>query len=1205
MYKKFAANQRIGGLRPIRIKPLLMRLFTVVLTICMHISVFAFGQKVSISRKDVSLSTVIKEIKRQSGYNFLYDAGAFFNAPKISVEAKNAEVAEVLDQCFDGLDLNYIIRDKYVIISKKVLTMESQSVLQQRTVIGRVVDEKREPLEGVTVRVAQSAAITTTDASGDFQLQIPSSQVTLAFSLLGFQPQEVSIGADQQRLNIVMVPTISNLDEVVVVGFGVRRKGDLTGSISTVTAADIGRIPQASPQFALQGHTTGVRVAPVSGNPNEAPQIFVRGVGTWNGTSQPLYVVDGQIFEPPRDGNEDVISSGSLRTPPNIFNLINANDIESISVLKDASAAAIYGSRAANGVVLITTKRGKSERPIIEFDANMAMQNTPTMKMLNTDQYVSLVNEMYENSLNPDVGIERNLYGREEAQEFVKLTSYNPQFDPQSPYYISDRTTYNWQDELVDKNALNQNYSLRVSGATSRVDYYVSGGYFDQYGGINQNRLKRYTGAINLNVKATDWAKVGVNYKYTNQTSTNYAGDLEALAYAPPWQPIYNANHPTGFETVIDPYLLSDTWQGLKKYGQGTIQNHAALAEFNTPYFDLNRNFGQFFVEFTPLKGLVLRGSLNLDYTKQDRWGLDQMVITSYFLPTGQNPRTQYPNAPNSVARLEHRINNSFNYQSDFTASYTKTFAEKHNLNLVVGVQDQRHRRETVNLNTDNLGNIPENPRYTGWGGDLANNNSFYSWNHRFWFGMVGRASYNFDSKYYLDVSMRRDASNGFAREFRWGNFYAFAGAWRISSEPFFDVEFVDDLKLHGGWGEAGNDEAAVGRYAFLSRVNTGLTTYRWGSGSGDPIGGLNNGATVADFPNPSLSWEVAKTVNIGVDATLFRNRLNVSAEWYRRMTSGILQTVSLPLSVGTSNPLFNIGELENKGVDLMIGFKDRAGAFNYGISGNISFVGNKVTKLYNDQPLLIAGLHRRHADNVVRIEEGRSIGTIWGYKMGGIFQSREEIEAYYAANPDNNVTNINLVAPGDMYFLDVQGNSTDDEPFYSKTPDGQINDFDRTEIGNVLPGYTYGLNLNVGWKGFDFVANFYGEGDVDRVNSTRRRFESMTGVHNHLTTTLDRWTPSHTNTGVPRAVVGDPAGNNRISDRWVEDASFFRLNTWQLGYSLQNSALASLKNTVSSLRIYVGGNNNIYLHRWSTVDPVNDQFPLPKTFTVGLNARF
>lgn len=1203
MYKKITANRR--SVTPTSLcKPVLMRLCSSLLIICIHVSVFAFGQKVTINRNNVSLKTAIKEIKQQSGYNFLYDASVFFNMPEVSVNVTDADVADVLDQCFEGLPLNYVVRDKYVVISRGMLPAASPTATQQRVVEGRVTSNGGEILEGVTVRVQNSSIVTSTDADGRFQITPPAANSTLVFSLLGFETREIVVGS-QRNLDVTLTPSVSDLDEVVVVGFGERRKGDLTGSISTVRAADIGRISQASPQFALQGHTTGVRVTNVSGNPNDAPQIFIRGVGTWNGASQPLYVVDGQTFEPPRDGNEDVISGGGLSTPPNIFNLINANDIESISVLKDASAAAIFGSRAANGVVLITTKRGKSERPIIEFDANANIQSMPTYNVLNTDQYVQLAREMYLNSRNPDITIERNLYGRDEPNDAVRLVSFNPQFDPESPYQISDRTTYNWQDALIDQNALNQNHTLRVSGATKRVDYYVSGGYFDQNGGINGNKLKRYTGAINVNAQATDWAKIGVNYKYTWQSSVNYGGNIESLAIAPPWQPIYNANHPTGYETVIDPFRFGDQWQAIKKYGQGSISNLKAASEISTPYFDLSRNFGQFYVELKPISGLTLRGSLNLDYTKQDRWSVNEYSIGEYFSPTGRNPRERNPNAPNSIGMMEHRINNTFNYQSDFTANYNKVFAGKHHVDLLAGVQDQRHRRETVNLSTENLNRIPDNPRYTGYGSDLANNNSFYSWNQRFWFGMVGRASYHYDSKYYLDVSMRRDASNGFDRDYRWGNFYAFAGAWRISSEPFFNLDFVNDLKLHGGWGQAGNDEAAVGKYAFLSRVNTGSTTYRWGSGDGNAIGNMNLGAVVNDFPNPGLSWEIASTTNIGLDALLLNNRLSITAEWYRRVTAGILQTVTLPLSVGTNNPLFNIGELENKGIDLQIGFNEKRGDFSYGVTGNISFVSNMVTKLYNEQPLLIAGLHRRHPDNVVRIEEGRSLGTIWGYQLGGIFQTQQEIDAFYSNTPDNNVTNVDHVAPGDMYFVDVQGNPTDDEPFYSKTPDGQINDFDRTEIGNVLPGYTYGLNLNFGYKGFDAVLNFYGEGDVDKVNTARRRLEAMTGVHNHLATTLDRWTPDNPNPNMPRAIFGDPAGNNRISSRWVEDASFFRLNTWQLGYSLSSGALAALNNSVSSLRIFIGGHNNIYLHRWSTLDPINDAFPLPKTFTAGLSAKF
>ncbi|MEQ9441697.1 MAG: TonB-dependent receptor [Cyclobacteriaceae bacterium] len=1070
-------------------------------------------------------------------------------------------------------------------------------VFVEKTIAGKVTDlTDNSGIPGVNVLVKETTIGTVTDIDGNYSLSVPDDAETLIFSSIGYAAEEISIGS-QSVINIALSPSIEQLSEVIVIGFGEREEKDLTGSISTVRAQDIEKISLPSPQFALQGKATGVRVVNTSGNPNEAPQIFVRGIGTWNGDAQPLYVIDGQIIEPPRAGNEDVIGGAGLNTPPNLFNLINPNDIESISVLKDASAAAVYGSRAANGVVLITTKKGKTGAPTVEVNTRTGFQSIPTFDVLNTEQFVQLSREMYQNSTNPDVNIEEDLYGRNEPNDDIRLTSFNPQFDPESPYYIGDRTTYNWQDELTTKNALDQAYDVKVSGANDRIDYYVSAGLFDQKGVIYNNDIRRYTGAVNLNVKVTDWLKMGLNYKYTNQSSDLNSTGLQDMADVSPWQPLRDPNNQYGYAPVIDPYRFGDTWQPVKIYGQGSNDNYLALTDINTSIFDINRSLGQFYAQIEPIKGLTLRGSLNLDYTQQDRFSLNVFTKGNIFRTTGKDPRTESPNAPNSLAGMGHRINNIFNFQSDFTANYRRVFANKHNVDLTAAVQDQRHRRETVDLSTGNLTNLNDNPRLNGYGNDLANNNSFYGWNQRFWFGLVGRVSYNYDSKYYLDVSYRRDASNGFDDDYRWGNFYSASGAWRISSEPFFTVPFINDLKLRGGWGQAGNDQAAVGAYAFLSRVNGGSTTYRWGSGNGDPIGNLSLGSTVADFPNPSLSWEVATTTNVGFDALLFDNKLNVTFEWYNRITSGILQSVNLPVSVGTNNPLFNIGELQNQGVDLLIGYNDRIGSFSYGVSGNISFVKNEVTKLYLGQPL---------DTDFGRVEEGRSIGHLWGYRLGGIFQSQQEIDQYFGEYEDNNIGNVDYVEPGDMYFLDVQGNPTEDEPFYSTEPDGLINSFDQTEIGNTIPGYTYGVNLNVGWKGLDLTVSFYGEGDVEKYNDVRRRFEGMSGAGtNYFASTLNRWTAQNTNTDMPRAVNGDPAGNNRFSTRWVESAAFFRLNNWQLGYTLPASVLDALNNTVKSLRVYVGGQNNIYLNSWRGIDPVNDEFPLPRSVNAGLNIRF
>jgi len=1173
-----------------------------------------YSQKIILAKSNIRLESALRAIEKQTHYLFLYDKMEVPVNQRVTVNIQNESIEETLRQLLKGLPLSYKIFNHNIVIRKEHSTsvksftpdLLGESMLSEedvlRSISGKVTDDNGEGLPGVSILIKGTQRGMVSDANGNFMIEVPDEKAVLVFSFVGYITQEITVG-NRTRLDLSLVVDDKGLDELVVVGFGERKLRDLTGSISTVKADKIGKSGALSPQFALQGNATGVRVINTSGNPNEAPQIFIRGVGTWNGDSQPLYVVDGQILEPPRAGNEDLIGGGGLRTPPNLFNLINPNDIESISVLKDASAAAVYGSRAANGVVLITTKRGKKGSPKLEFNTRLGIQNSPRYKMLNTSQYVGLVEDMYANTTNPDITIERNLYGRDEPNDAIKLNSYHPQFDPQSPYYISSRNTYDWQDDMLRSNALNQAHDVKVSGATDKVDYYVSAGLLDHQGVIYGNNLKRMTGAINMNIKVTEWAKIGVNFKYTSQETTNSRAELPDIADVVPWQPIYDPANQYGFAPAIDPYRFGTTWQTIKPYGQASNVNYRAMTDLSYSGFDLSRSLGQFYLELKPLKSLTLRGSLNLDYTQQDRKVLDAWSRTAIFEPNGIDPRLRNVNAPNSLGSYGIRSTNIFNYQSDFTATYDRIFSSKHHVTLLAGVQDQRHQMENGDRGGMNLTMLTDNPKRNSWSGDLLNTNSLYGWGQRYWFGMVGRGSYNYDNKYYLDASFRRDASNGFDQDYRWGNFYSASGAWRISSESFFNLPAINDLKIRGGWGQAGNDQAAVGRYAYLSTVATGLSSYRWGSGNGDPLGNMSLGSLVAQFPNPALSWEVATTTYIGADAYLLNNKLNVTLEWYNRLTSGILQTVNLPLSVGTNSPIFNIGEMVNKGIDLSIGYEDKIGDFTYNVSGNISFVRNKVTKLYNGQPLSIGNLFER--DDVSRVEEGRSVGIIWGYKVGGMFQTNEQAEQHFANQPDNNVANTSYVGAGDLYFQDVQGDPTDTERFYSKTPDGKVNGFDQTEIGNTIPGHTYGMNLSVGWKGIDLTASFYGEGNVDKYNSARRRFEGMNGTTNFFASTLDRWTPNNTQTDMPRAVAGDPAGNSRMSDRWVESAAFFRLNNWQVGYTLPNSVLALVNNKVSSFRIYVGGENNLYAFRWRGIDPVNDAFPLPRTFNAGLNVTF
>ncbi|MDL5513049.1 TonB-dependent receptor [Arenibacter sp. M-2] len=1143
-----------------------------------------------------SIEEVFEIVKKQTDYTFIYKSDLFKNTPKIEVRKGRMKVGDLLGKCAILTNFDFSFTENGTIFLKEKPVRPETKIVQQ-PIRGTITDNDGVPLAGVNIIEKGTTNGTMSDFDGDYSINVSSSDAILVFSYLGYHTQEISV-QEQGTINITLEESASTLEEVVVIGFGSKLKKDLTGSVSVVSSAELEKTAFASPQFALQGNTTGVRVINSSGDPNSQPEIYVRGIGSWQGNAQPLYVIDGQIITPPTASNLDLIGRSGNQPPPNLFTMINPDDIESISVLKDASSAAIYGSRGANGVVLITTKKGKLGGAKIEYSSHYGFQNIGRFDMLNTQQYKDLVQEMYANNRNPNITIENQLYGRDAANDVTRRISFSPQFDPESPYYISDNTTYDWQDDLVKRNAITESYSVKVSGANENTDYYLGIGYDNIESNLRGNELRTYRASFNINSKIKNWLKVGLNYKYAYQEQDTEEAGIGSIATAAPWQPLLDSTNEFGFAEVLDP--PSDGWEPAKIYGQGSQRNVLAFADLNRSIFENSRQIGQGYVEVYPVEGLTLRTSLNLDYVSQDR-NNTRTYRTNIFNPSGLDPKEDSPNAPNSLGSWGSRNNYFYNYQFDISAVYERSFGD-HRFVLTTALQDQFQRSHNRDLSGDNIEDIRNLDRIS-YGNDLNNNSSFAGWNERDWFGYVGRLSYSFSDRYYLDGSFRRDASSGLAPDYRWGSFYSLSGAWRVSSESFMkNVSFINDLKLRGGYGEAGNDEAAVGKYAYLSGVNGGGGSVRLGSGDGNGLGTYYTAGSLNDFPNEALEWEVAETTYFGFDATLFDYKFNMTMEIYNRTQRGIQQTVNLPLSVGTNDPILNVGELENRGVDLQIGYNDNIGNFTYGVTANVSFLENEVTKLYNDQPLYSQNQFQR----TYRVEKGRSLGHIWGYKVGGIFQTQSEIDAFYAATPDSGVQDVSFVAPGDLYFQDVQGDPTEEEPFYSSIPDGQINSNDQTEIGNTIPAYTYGLNLNAGYKGFDLSLNFYGEGDVDKYNYNRAVQEGMSGAGpNYNISVLDRWTPSNTTSTMPRAVVGDPAGNNRFSDRYVESAAFFRLNNWQLGYTVPGAFLRKLKDPVSSFRIYVSGQNNIYIYDWRGIDPTNDNFPLPKSFMMGLKVSF
>lgn len=1056
---------------------------------------------------------------------------------------------------------------------------------QQRVVSGVVTDASDgTPLPGVSILVKGTSRGTVTDTNGGFSLDASANEV-IVFSFIGYEAQEQAVG-DRTVINVGLVVSARQLQEVVVIGYGERDKKDLTGSISNIDSREISRSTAMAPELAMQGRMAGVFVGTPSGSPFARPNIQIRGVATF-GYAQPLYVIDGiPVYEggasSPNAGEQDI------RSPLNIMTSINPNDIESISVLKDASAAAIYGVRASNGVILITTKRGRTGKPRVEFTAQSGVQNVvKQFDMLNTQEYTRFWQDAF--AANPT-----------EANNLPNV------FREDNAAYLGNRDTYDWQAELVNRNAAISDYSLRVTGGSDATKYFISGGYGKTEGSLKQNALERYSIGSNVTSKISERIEAGLNIRMAyNNALDNSVSDLAYVATAPPWQPIFDASDPSGYAPSVsasftpnpsfDLNLLNPGPRfnmGAVNYfwGPGTRGNTFATQSFNNTSFELFRTFGNVYLQVEPIKGLKVKGSFNGDYyfnlrktwNNYDNWRFSQ---------TPGNPYAGHDGT--AKGSYGERQSRNFNQVKEFTVSYARSFGD-HNLDVLFNAMDQNQlwrftdaSSSQINFTDPNLRNVGNNPPFNG---------TFTGRSPRALQGYLGRASYKFSNKYYLDLTIRRDGASVFDRDYRWGTFPSVGAGWRISAEPFFEnlgLAFVNDLKLRGGWGELGNMETTQG-FAFLSGINL-APDVSFGSGNGNPYGTQYQGARLPNYPNRELSWEKVRTTNAGFDGVFLNNRLTFTAEYYSRFTEGIIQSVSLPPNTGIEAATdLNVANVRNSGMEFQLGFNESLGDLNFSISGNLTTVKNRVVSLYEGNPIFAAG---------GRVEEGYPMGYIFGYKTAGIFQTTQEVADWKAVYSDQ--VGANSQEPGDMYFADLRGNPSPGE-IYNNVTDSIINQNDRTYLGKTIPGFYYGINLGVNYKGFDVSIFFQGVGDVQKYNSARAGGESMSAqtTPNQWASVKDRWTPENPSTTFPRAVVRDPNQNARFSDRFVEEAGFMRLKNVQIGYTIPASLLARTK-VMESCRVYLSGTNMATFTQWKGIDPENDFVPPTRQVLIGLSATF
>ena len=1069
--------------------------------------------KLSLEIKDASVKDFMHRVESATPYVFTYDESDLKKTPTVTVRATNQPLSEVLDMVSRQTELLFkqVQHNIHVTTADKARTSEASAAQDQNTVSGLVTDNNNVPLPGVSVALKGTSLGTVTNAEGRFLLQLPQGQGngTLVFSFIGYTTKEEQIN-NRATVRVMLFEDVKALEEVVVIGYGTQSKKDLTGSVATVDTEKLASLPVPSVSDAVQGRAAGVQVI-TSGVPGSDATFRVRGIGTIN-NSNPLFVIDGV---PTQSG----------------LNQLNPNDIESIQVLKDASASAIYGSRGANGVVIVTTKRGKGAKGQLNVDIFSAVQQpVNTFDLLNGSQFAALSNEMLQNN------------GQQPNPDFA---------DPSSLGAGTD-----WQDELF-RTAMMNSYSVSYAGSNERSNFYVSGNFLNQDGIVINTGYKRYTLQFNSDTDIFDRLRFGNNITLNHDVKTSGNYSIRNTMAALPTQPVFNADG-----TYAGPTGLPQ-WEGdiTNPIGQ------ARLIDNSTKGYNL---IGSVYGEVDILKELKFKSTFGL---QANFWDSRTWAPAYNWQPT-----------PEPDAFLFQQYNKSTTWLWDNTLTYDKYFGDKHHLTFLLGSSAQENRydfmsgsvKEFASEVTQQLGNGVAQPTLNGNASDWA------------LFSYFGRFNYSFDDRFLVTGTVRRDASSRFGENNRWGTFPSGSVAWRISNEQFFqDIApaFMSDLKLRAGYGATGNQE--IGNYAFAAFLNTGQYNFN---------GQLVPTVVPLIMPNPNVQWEAIEQMNLGLDASLFNERVNVTLDGYIKKTTKMLVGMDVPIGTGYSDelrPPVNAGKMENKGVELTIASQNVKGALTWNTDFNISYNFNRVISLNDSIPTPTGSIGLNYT--LARLHAGHPMNAFYGFVTDGIFQTQEEVDRHATQVPGADP--FNRTSPGDIRFKDLND-------------DGVIDDKDRTYIGNPNPKFILALNNNFAYKNFDLSVFLQGVYGNDIFNANRIWAEGMAVAQNQTTATLDRWTGEGTSNTMPRAIFNDPNKNTRVSDRYIEDGSYLRIKNVTLGYTLPNSIAEKVK--MSTARIYASAQNLYTFTNYSGLDPEvslngidHNIYPTTRVISFGVNVGF
>ena len=1096
-----------------------------------------WGQTVTLNFTQTELQEVLLSIKEQTGYGLVFSDQTLDVDRKVSISVQDMALADALSTLLKDEDVTFEIRDKKIYFIPKPQQTASG---QPHRITGSIKDSNGQPVIGATVMQQGTNNGSITDLNGNFSLTVPNGAI-IEVSYIGYVSQQIRISSNKP-LSIVMREDNEMLEEVVVVGYGVQKKKLVTGANLQVKGDDIQKRNSQNALDALVGQSPGVQIISSSGQPGEDMRVNIRGLGTV-GDATPLYVVDGVQTES--------------------ISYLNPSEIESIDVLKDAASAAIYGARAANGVIIITTKSGKPGKAKISYDGYVGIQNIPNpVEMLNAQEYAMIQNEAAVNSgkaaydWSNEFGIDLQAIGK----------------------------GTNWLKELTQKNALVQNHVLSANGGTEQSVYALSLSLSTQegvIGGADFSKNDRYTFRINTDHKIwKDIIRVGqhASFSYSQRkgisTADQYNNLIATALRTSPFLPVYNAD---------GTYHEALSWYPEESNPLGSLDYK------NQNSTETNRFLGDVFIEIQPIKGLKYKSVFGLDFMN---------YTYRKYLPEYQLSATDM----NQMDYVEQEAQKVYSFSWENTLSYDWKLKE-HTFNFLLGMQARRTGGSNIYAQKKDLtfndfehawlsnATNTETGQVTATGAPVDRDNLL---------SYFGRISYDYKETYIFNATLRADASSRFGSGHRWGYFPSFSAGWVITNESFMEStrNWLDFFKLRLSWGQNGNQNITA--YSYLATI---MSDAYYEFGTSDNTNTQYVGSYQNRMPNPDIKWETSEQFDVGFDARFFNGRLNAAFDYYNKTTKDWLIQVPVPAIYGVAtNPYINGGKVRNNGVELGLSYNDHVGELNYSINGNIAYNKNKVLEIPNSegiihgaQDVLFKGMQEMN-----RAQEGYPIGYFWGLDMAGIFQNQAEIDNY--KNKDGIVIQPDA-QPGDVKFVDHNG-------------DGKIDMNDNIDLGNPYPDITMGFSFSLGWKGFDFFFSSNGSFGQQVAQAYRPidRFQ-----YNYPKKILDRWTGEGSTNSLPRVTQGDEPNGNWLycSQLYIEDADFWRINNITLGYDfnrlINNSPLGKL-------RLYMTVQNLATITKYSGMDPevgyTNSSspwgsgidlgfYPRPRTILFGLNVEF